>query len=116
MQDYDNATYAVKGIGGLVGGSIGYVGTTAVPDTKPTFMDPLGSAHGNLNELVGRLEIVTQRLCGASPPEPQQTELSSKLQSVPNGVFDELTARGHDMNRKLSRAHDLIGRIERALP
>lgn len=100
---------------GIGGGAIGYA-TAADAAPHQTFADPLSAAHSNLSDLVARLAAITERLCG-SVPEPQQTgEVSQKLAAVPNGIFDELTTRGYDMNRKIERGMNMLSRIERALP
>lgn len=55
--------------------------------------------------------------CIGYPPTPAETSVGGvKLQSVPASVFDEVQSRAIGINEMLSEAHDILNRIERALP
>jgi hypothetical protein len=100
-----NATAAVNS-------GLQYVGESAA--VKTTFVDPIAAAHATLVEAVNRLSVVTDRLCGATPPT--QPGVEGKISAVPNGLFDDIADRGRDMLRRSEALHEMIGRIERALP
>lgn len=112
MQDFSEKQYAA------VGSNQGYISPTDTPDVASTFLGPVKGARGGLIELTARLNNLASRLTGPVPPMASNTAglVGSKLQSVPNGLFDEIADVGRSMNGSLGEAFEALNRIERALP
>ena len=79
---------------------------------QTAFVTPLQEAEKLTADVVERLALVTEQLCGATPP----AESASALRGVPNGLFDAAAQHGHNISDMLGKAHQCLSRIERALP
>ncbi len=54
--------------------------------TRETFVDPIHQAHDRLTEVLNRLDVLTDRLCGSGPkPDGNVTAMHPS-----NGLFDSL--------------------------
>lgn len=86
--------------------------TTAGP-APDTFMGPLARAEDSLNDLLGRVQRLTDRMVG---PVPTGADSKPSLDTVSNGMFDDIARIGMRMGNKLSNAHSMLERIENQLP
>jgi hypothetical protein len=114
MQDYSEKQYAA--IGGSGQNYVGQIDTA--PDVSSTFFGPVKGARQGIIELTARLNSLAARLTGPVPPTASNAAglVGSKLQSVPNGLFDEIADVGRSMNGSITEAFDALNRIERSLP
>ncbi len=80
-----------------------------------SFASTAGQAHERMTDFLRRLESLTDRLCGGTPPSPENT-MAGQLRGIPNGYFDEAADHSRAVMMKLEQAGTCLDRIERALP
>ena len=92
--------------------------TAAKRDVNPdSFASTAEQANGRMGDFLGRLSMLTDRLCGSAPPSGEAGIGGvNSIRGVPNGHFDEAADNSRAIMLKLEAANRCLDRIERALP
>lgn len=92
-----------------------YLNTQAKRDINPdSFASTAEQANERMGDFLRRLESLTDRLCGGTPPSAETA--GNQIRGIPNGYFDEAADHNRSALMKLEAANRCLDRIERALP
>lgn len=80
--------------------------------SPPNFAASVSYANERVDVLLNRLDQLSTRLCGTSPPEAA----GQSSRAVPNGLLDEIMSTASDIAMRADVGIELVNRIERALP
>ena len=90
--------------------------TASIRDPNPdSFASTAEQANDRMGDFLGRLSMLTDRLCGSAPPF-NEGGVAISNRGAPNGHFEEAADNSRAIMLKLEAANRCLDRIERALP
>jgi hypothetical protein len=111
--DKQYASMINNAVNGVASGTFREVAkTAAVQVAPPNFSDSIRGAERDVDGLVDRLTIFQIRLVGSFPEDAN----AGSGEAMPDGILPAAYLAAQRISTAVRRMHDLIDRIESALP